>query len=413
MSLIRSHQVKITEHNTYQPRLSVEVIKEIVTYIINKHASLIVDIETNHANPDLLYQEITKYLNDTKQYHMNGDEVMKDVWDYMFGYGILQPLIDDEDITDIDVCRYNFILIKKHGYKEIAQIQFSDEVEFTNFCKLIVIRNGGVINQNDCHARISDQNHRLRINVSIAPRNVIGTSMTIRKHRKKAYSLDDLTYLNMMDEATAKLLKHLMKVSSRLVIVGKGASGKTTLLRALIDEISLTERFLVCESESELYPENPNFIVQKVEEKSQKKTHLMELIRDGLTMSLDGYCIGELVGEEVSEFVKAGYTDHRILGTLHALSVEETIPRMSSMFGKNQMDNLEAFISKSIDIIIYIKRFKIMTIAEVCFDGEVKFNKLVEFEIKLESDATIDGKLKQVGQLKYRLKNEINRKPIC
>jgi len=412
MSLIRSHERKIDEYNSYEPRLSVANIKDIVGHIINKHASLIVDIETNQASPDLLYQEINKYLNDTNFYHMKKNEVIKDVWDYMFGYGLLQAFIDDDNVTDIDVCRYDFILIKKHGYKEIAQVKFEDEDEFTNFCKLVVIRNGGIINENDCHARISDQNHRLRINVSIAPRNVIGTSMTIRKHRMQSYTLSDLISLRMLNEETGNLLRHLMVISSRLVIVGKGASGKTTLLRALLREVPITERFLVCESESELYPENPNFIVQKVESRQGKKSELKRLIRDGLTMSLDGYCIGELVGDEVYEFVKAGYTDHRVLGTLHAFGIEETIPRMISMIDKDVKNNMLEFIGKSLDIVVYMKKFKVMEVAEIHYDKDLIINTLIQFDVKIETDSSIDGYPRSVNPIKYRLKSELVRKQL-
>jgi len=413
MSLIRSHHVKLDDHNAYDQRISIDVIKEIATYIINKHASLIVDIETKHANPQLLDKEIIQYLDETNQYQMNRDEVISDVLNYMFGYGILQSYIDDQNITDIDICRYDFIIIKKQGYKEIAPIHFVDELEFTNFCKLIVIRNGGVINEHDCHARVADSRYRLRINVTIAPRNVLGTSMTIRKHRLEAYDLNDLVQQNMLDIKSKMLLKQLMQISSRILIVGKGASGKTTLLRALLREVPLTERFLICESESELYPENPNFIVQKVQHHNEKKrTDLKQLVRDGLTMSLDGYCVGELVGNEVYEFLKAGYTDHRILGTLHALGVEETFPRMVSMLDDNQVSDREKFVSKAVDIIIYMKKFKVVSISEVIHEDDT-FNELVSFEIKLETSQRLEGTFNHKSSLKSVLLEELQRRRLC
>ncbi|MBI9013375.1 MAG: CpaF family protein [Clostridiales bacterium] len=413
MSLIRSHHVKLDDHNAYDQRISIDVIKEIATYIINKHASLIVDIETKHANPQLLDKEIIQYLDETNQYQMNRDEVISDVLNYMFGYGILQSYIDDQNITDIDICRYDFIIIKKQGYKEIAPIHFVDELEFTNFCKLIVIRNGGVINEHDCHARVADSRYRLRINVTIAPRNVLGTSMTIRKHRLEAYDLNDLVQQNMLDVKSKVLLKQLMQISSRILIVGKGASGKTTLLRALLKEIPLTERFLICESESELYPENPNFIVQKVQNHNEKtKTDLKQLVRDGLTMSLDGYCVGELIGNEVYEFLKAGYTDHRILGTLHALGVEETFPRMVSMLEDRQINDREKFVSKAVDIIIYMKKFKVMSISEVIHDDD-SFNELVSFDIKLETAQRLEGTFMHKSSLKSVLHDELKRRCLC
>ena len=409
MSLIKSHHTKLDFENAYDRNVSTDIIKEIVTYIINKHASLIVDIETKQASTELLNQEIARYLDDSRQFQMNRDEVISEVMNYMFGYGILQKFVDDQDITDIDVCRYDFIIIKKFGQKEIVPVQFFDELEFTNFCKLIIVRNGGVINEHDSHSRVADKHYRMRINVTISPRNVEGSSMTIRKHRLSSYDLSDLRCMNMFDVKTEKLLKKLMLISSRVLIVGKGASGKTTLLRALLHEIPITERFLVCESDTELYLENPNFIVQKVNGIGKMQTALNELIRDGLTMSLDGYCIGELIGSEVYEFIKAGYTDHRILGTLHALGVEEAIPRMVSMM-ENQREDLDAFLGKSLDIIIYMKKFKIVELTEIYYKDEICFNTLMKFDIKLETSSRLEGEYLHLSELKATLKDEMGRR---
>lgn len=413
MSLIRSHHVKLDDHNAYDQRISIDVIKDIASHIINKHAALIVDIETKLANPELLEKEIIQFLDESNQYQMNRDEVISDVLNYMFGYGILQSFIEDQNITDIDICRYNFVIIKKHGYKEIAPLQFSDEIEFTNFCKLIVIRNGGVINDNDCHARVSDPRFRLRINVSIAPRNTLGTSMTIRKHRMESYDLNSLVLQNMMDHKGKIILKTLMKISSRILIIGKGASGKTTLLRALLKEIPITDRFLVCESESELYPENPNFIVQKVQHHANNKNiKLRELIKDGLTMSLDGYCVGELVGNEVYEFLKAGYTDHRILGTLHAQGIKEVFPRISSMIDDSQIQAKEEFIFRAIDVVIYMKKFKVMSITEIVHEDN-SLNEILFFETKLETDERLEGEFCHKSDFKSSLKKEMIRRQLC
>lgn len=406
MSLIKSHHTNLNEKNIVNAVISLEVIKEVSMYIIKKHASLIVDIEAGKANNVLLEKEIVAYLDELHQYQQHRDQVIEMVMHYMFGYGILQQYIDDDDVSDIDICRYDFVIIKRLGVKEISPITFEDEATLTNFSKLVVIRNGGVINENDCHARVSDEHNRLRINVTIGPRNTSGTSMTIRKHRKRGYVLEDLVTLNMMDIKTKLLLKQLSKTTSRILIVGKGASGKTTLLRAILKEIPLTERFLVCESESELYPENANFIVQKVQTE-KIDTSLNQLVKDGLTMSLDGYCVGELVGDEVYEFLKAGYTDHRILGTLHALGVEETISRILSMTVAPEKHFDEFFIAGAIDIIIYMRKFKVIAITEVISENKsIRYNPLVSLKIERENQHKIHGEYKHLNVLKSRLKYE-------
>lgn len=408
MSLIKSLHVNFNETHLVDDHLSQKQIKAIAMSIVEKHASLIVDIEKGHANHQLLRKEIVSYLDESIQFNMNRDKTIEAVMNYMFGYGVIQAYIDDEDVTDIDICRFDFMIIKKHGQKLIVSSGFEDEDMLLNYCKLIVIRLGGVINENDCHCRVSDHKKRLRINVTIGPRNTTGASMTIRKHRISGYTLDDLQELDMMSLDMKKCLKQLMKVSSRIVIVGKGAAGKTTLLRALLKEVPLTERFLICETETELYPDHANFIVQKVQNK-KKKTTLNDLIKDGLTMSLDGYCIGELVQDEVLEFLKAGYTDHRILGTLHAAGINATLPRMLSMIKHKDIGVNNNFVAGALDIIIYVRQFKIFEITELTVEDDIHYNTLFKFTLDREYKHKTLGRFNQLNTVKFRLKEEMKR----
>ena len=66
-------------------------------------------------------------------------------------------------------------------------MNFGSEKIFDTYCKLVAIRNGGILNENDSHCRVTDERYRLRINVSIRPRNISGPAISIRKHRKNSY----------------------------------------------------------------------------------------------------------------------------------------------------------------------------------------------------------------------------------
>ena len=175
----------------------------------------------------------------------------------MFGYGELQPYIDEEDITDIDVTRYNQFVIKRNGMRSKIPVNFGNEKIFDTYCKLIAIRNGGILNENDSHCRVTDEKNRLRINVSIRPRNIAGPSISIRKHRKISYTLDDLKCLGMLDDELVSLLQRLAQSDASILFCGKGAAGKTTLMRAFINVLPEMERVLIVESDAEIYPDKP------------------------------------------------------------------------------------------------------------------------------------------------------------
>jgi pilus assembly protein CpaF len=360
--------------------------REITTDILKDKPELVTDVDLGLVDRSVLEKEIVK-LCDKKGSGILTDRtrITKNVMDYMFGYGPIQEYIEDEDISDIDFLRYDYGICKRNGKKERMKIRFSNPKEFEDFCRLIIVRNGGIINENDSHCRVSDDKYRLRINVSIAPRNFESPSLIIRKHRLLPYNLKDLVHKDMLSREIYSYLKDKMKGQDRILISGKGASGKTTLLRALLGETDEFERILICESDSELYCENINFISQRIKKRQYGGSivTLNDLIRDGLTMSLDGYCIGEITGKEAWSFVNAGYTDHRIFGTIHATSSKDSLTRILALIEENKVnlseETLKEIISSSIDILIYMKDFKISEILEIkgFDDSEVIFEKIL------------------------------------
>lgn len=378
MSLIKTHHDLLIREKCCD-EFSYETISKITTditfQVIAENPNLINDIESGISSKEPLKQLIIEII-DKMNLNFKRDEIIRNVFNYMFGYGILQEYIDDEDITDIDGSRYNFFTVKKNGKKEVIPVEFTSSQEFERYCKLVVIRNGGVINESDSHERIADINNRLRINVTIPPRSMTGPAISIRKHRKKPYTLEDLCDKNMMNFKIKEFLKKIMSENSRIIVSGKGAAGKTTLLRALLMEVPEMERILVCEKDSEMFISNPNIIVHRIKKAKDYKNQitLKDLVADGLTMSLDGYCVGEIIGDESWDFIKAGHTDHKIFGTIHANSERDVVDRLSMLI-ENVTDlsesRLERIIYQSIDYIIHLRNFKIERIVKIEFkDGE-------------------------------------------
>ena len=160
---------------------------------------------------------------DLHRYHLgiDRDELIRKVMDFMFGYGLLQPYIDDEDITDIDGTYYDQFVIKRHGVRSKIPVNFGSEKVLDTYCKLVAIRNGGILNENDSHCRVTDEKYRLRINVSIKPRNISSPAISIRKHRKNSYTIEDLKRLGMLDDELAALLGSLAASDASVLFCGK------------------------------------------------------------------------------------------------------------------------------------------------------------------------------------------------
>ncbi|HBN85560.1 MAG TPA: hypothetical protein DDZ89_17150, partial [Clostridiales bacterium] len=185
------------------------------------------------------------------------------------------------------------------------------------------------------------------------------------------YNMNDLVNLGMMSRQVKELLEFMAKGCASVVFCGKGAAGKTTLLRAFIDTMPEMERVLIAESDTEIYPSKPYCIQHKIKKKNEGGivVTLSDLVRDGLTMSLDTYVIGEIVGSEAWEFIKASFSGHRCSGTVHAENAKAVFARLMALARGDSNAYSEKTIlqmaAEGIDAVVYLKNFKVDEILEV------------------------------------------------
>jgi pilus assembly protein CpaF len=138
----------------------------------------------------------------------------------------------------------------------------------------------------------------------------------------------------------------------------------------------------------------------KKENEGGRPVTLRDLVKDGLTMSLDSYCIGEITGDEAWEFIKASFTGHRGLATIHSESAEDTFSRLLILSKGASIQESEKTIkemmAKSIDVIFYLKSFKVVDVLEVIdYDADMDkflYNRLFEYRIRHEDyNGNIEG----------------------
>ncbi len=374
MPLISTHHQMVMEDNaTFSGKSGYsEALQYLINEVLKESPRLVAEVAKGVCEPRILEKSLTRILDAKGLYcGLPRSMMIKMVLDSLFGYGILQQYVEDEDITDIDGTKYNEFAIKKSGKRYRAPVDFGNERSFENYCRIIAIRNEGILNENDSHCRVTDEKLHLRINLSIRPRNLTGPTISIRKHRMHSYTLDELTGLDMLDQKSAALLKQIVSSEATVLFCGKGAAGKTTLLRAFINAMPEMERILITETDAEIFPEKPYCIEQKIKKSNEggRPVTLRELVKDGLTMSLDTYCVGEITGDEAWEFLKAAFSGHRGLATTHAESAADSLARLLTLSKDANIGESETTIreimARCIDIIVYLKDFKVTEILKV------------------------------------------------
>lgn len=375
MPLVRTLYEPIEKETKINSGIAVPVEKLVMALsgkIISENPGYVIKAYANDKDRETLENKIIELLDTGSYYYRGGrQELINRIFNFMFGYGALQKYIDDEDISDIDGTSFNEFSITRNGVRKSVDIDFGDEKTFGTYCRLIAVRSGGILNEDDTHCRTTDIKRKLRINVSIPPRNVSGPAISIRKHRTIAYKYENLEQMGMLDKKSREILEAAAPTEKSILFCGKGAAGKTTILRTFINSLPKLERVLVVESDAEIYPDKQFTIEQKTKKESEggRPVDLEMLIKDGLTMSLDTYCIGEIVGTEAYSFIKASCTGHRVLGTIHSSGAKEAMDRLVSLasggMANDSINRVVDSAASGIDLIVYLKKFAVVSIIKV------------------------------------------------
>ena len=387
-----------------------DVISDIISFLIKHHSDYLSDIEINKKMVENIVREkvYKEYSN------MNTESTIKNILDRLFGYYILQKYIDNEEVSDIRVTSYDNIVIKKNGTWEKTLDRFINEEDFIYFVRYCVLKNKGKITNETPIVTVSDRTNNLRIEAGIEPVNVKSPSLVIRIHRiKNAKTIEELfvTDTEMLDINMYKFLTKAIFAGCNIIISGKGGSGKTTLMRTLINRIPENLSITSNEETAELYSTHPNIIQREIlKNRTEDKNITLEtLTAHSLVMSNDVIVVGELKGAEAMLFFDAISTGHRGYATVHADSSTSTLDRLVTLMkrdNKAQMYTdkyLRKLLAMSVDIVVYMKNFKIHEISEVIYNEEtddVEYNPLFEFEVEKYENGKSIGKFKCINEPK-------------
>lgn len=283
-----------------------KVIGEMITYLIEHYSEYLSDMEINKSIVENIVREkvYQEYAN------MNTESTIKSILDRLFGYHILQKYIDDKTVSDIRVTQYDAIFVKRNGNWEKTKDTFQNEEDYLNFVRYCVLKNRGKITNETPIVIVSDRKNNLRIEAGMEPVNVGAPNLVIRIHRPEMLqTMEELwmTNLEMMNMSIYQFLIRAMIAGCNIIISGKGGSGKTTLMRNLINRIPEDLSITSNEETAELYSTHPNIIQREIlkNRKEEKNITLAKLTAHSLVMSNDVVVIGELKGEEAMVFFDA------------------------------------------------------------------------------------------------------------
>ena len=285
--------------------------------------------------------------------------------DDMLGLGPLEPLLQDESVTDILVNGAKQIYVEKAGKLELSEITFRDNAHVMAVSQRIVSAIGRRIDESTplVDARLADGS---RVNIIIPPLAIDGPSLSIRKFAKQKITLEKMEEQKNISASMMKVLKIAARSRLNILISGGTGSGKTTMLNALSRMIDERERIVTIEDAAELQLQQPHVVrleTRSANLEGQGEISMRDLLKNALRMRPDRIILGETRGSEAIDVLQAMNTGHDgSLTTVHANKPREALMRLENMIGMSGI-NLPAKavrtqIASAVDLVIQVSRMR-------------------------------------------------------
>lgn len=311
------------------------------------------------------------------------EKIKDDVYNDITGYGPIEELLKNPDVTEIMVNGHKKIFIEKKGRLQLTDLKFRNNEHVLNVIDRIVSSIGRHIDEASpmVDARLKDGS---RVNAIIPPISLTGPILTIRKFSKKPITYDQLIEWKSVSPKMISFLEACVKGKLNIVVSGGTGSGKTTLLNVLSSFIPKEERIVTIEDAAELQLFQDHLITLESRPSNLEGTgqiSIRQLVKNALRMRPDRIIVGEVRSGEALDMLQAMNTGHDgSLTTTHANSPRDTLSRLETMVLMAGMElPLKAIreqISSAINIIVQQARLP---------DGSRKIVNITEI-IGMESD---------------------------
>lgn len=304
-------------------------------------------------------------------------QVFSEVQDDIIGFGPIQPLLADPEISEIMVYGPEQVYIERNGKLEDTQIRFKDSDHLMRIITRILSPLGRRVDQETlmADARLPDGS---RVNIAIPPVSVDGPSLTIRKFLESKLTIQQSIKLGTITEHMAEFLEACVAARLNIIISGNTSSGKTTFLNILAGSIPNEERIITIEDAAELNL-NQKYVV-RMETRMPNVDGIggvttRDLVRNSLRMRPDRIIVGEVRSGEALDMLQAMNTGHDgSMTTLHANSPRDAISRLETMAMMAGLEMplmaLRTQIAAAIDLIVHMERLsdgarKVVRVTEV------------------------------------------------
>ncbi|MEQ8312288.1 MAG: CpaF family protein [Sphingopyxis sp.] len=310
--------------------------------------------------------------------------LVSNVLDELLGLGPLEPLIEDETITDILVNGHETVFVERMGLLERVDTRFKDERHLFRIIQKIASGVGRRIDESSpfVDARLPNGS---RVNAIVPPLALDGSLLSIRKFGHIPIDMAKLIEFGSVPAAIAEVLKGVVAARRNILISGGTGSGKTTLLNAISSYIDERERIVTIEDSAELQLQQSH--VARLETRpanieGRGEVTQRDLVKNALRMRPDRIIIGEVRAGEAFDMLQAMNTGHDgSMTTVHANTARDALSRVEQMISMSGIEMspraARAQIASAINVVVQIGRLadgrrRLLSLSEITgMEGDI------------------------------------------
>jgi len=329
----------------------------------------------------------------------------------ILGYGPLEPLLGDEAITEVMVNGPGRVYIERRGLIEESEVVFENEAHLRRIIDRIVSPLGRRVDESSpmVDARLPNG---YRVNATIPPLALDGSTLTIRKFAQTPYTAQDLIANGTLTPQLVAFLKACVEARVNTVISGGTGTGKTTLLNVVSAFVPAHERIITIEDTAELQLKREHIVrleYRPANVEGQGEVTIRQLVINALRMRPDRIVVGEARGGEALDMLQAMNTGHDgSLTTIHSNSPRDTLRRIETMVLMAGMElphrAIREQLASAIELVVHLDRMrdgtrKVVQVSEVQgMEGEsIVMQDLFVFQQTGVRNGRVAGELKPTG----------------
>lgn len=340
------------------------------------------------------------------------DNIINELVDEFSGFGPIEKLMMDPDVTEIMINGTHNVYVEKHGKKLLTDMKFDSDQQLMYVIQKILSPTRRRVDESVPYTDVCLPDGS-RVNIIIPPLALDGPTITIRKFLRKIVKAEDLIELGTMDKKMADFLIACIKAKINMIFAGATGSGKTTTVGVLSSYIGNDERTITIEDTAELHLAQDHVV--RLETKppnieGKGEISIRDLFRNTLRMRPQRIILGEIRSAEALDMLQAMCSGHNgALSVIHANTPQEVLHRLETMILMSGIPiSLEAIhrqIASSLHLIIQQDQLadgsrKITRITQVngLKNGWVNLEDLFVYEItNVIEGGKVYGRFKATG----------------